>query len=318
MTPTAITFTHDLRDIVAQLADDADGLIAREEARYTHQIRTAADAIAAHIDRCPFVWMCGPSSVGKTTTARRLCTALENRGVQAFVVSLDDFYRGVGNAPMLDDGSFDYESPKALDLPQLHRCLTELATIGETSLPRYDFEAGKPSDCRTLLRLAGRTAVIFEGIQAFSPLLTEGLPADTLGTPLRVFINTRTRFTDGETVLLCRRDIRLARRLLRDERTRGTAFPETMAMWQKVLAGDERHIFPYSNGADILIDTALAYEACVLAPLLTDKLTTLYNTPYEATAKRLVKAFARFPALSANAVPVDSILREFIATPCTF
>lgn len=314
MNPAAITFTHDLRDIHNRLAEDTAGYIAREEARYVHQIQAAADTIAAATDGTQLVWMCGPSSVGKTTTAKRLCAALEARGVAAFVVSLDDFYRGVGNAPILEDGSYDYESPKALDLPRLHRCLRELMTTGETMLPRYDFEAGKPSALRTLLHVTGRTAVIFEGIQAFSPLLTEGLEQDILGKPLRLFINTRTRFTDGDTMLLCRRDIRLSRRLLRDARTRGTDFAGTMAMWQKVLAGDERHIFPYSGDADILVDTAMGYEPCVLAPLLLDTIDTLFGTPYEAPAKRLAKAFARFPALDAAVVPTDSVLREFIGS----
>ncbi len=312
MSHTAITFTHDLHDIKTQLAEDTAGFIAREEARYTHQIGVAADTIAASTNGCQLVFMCGPSSVGKTTTAKRLCAALEVRGVNAFVVSLDDFYRGVGNAPMLPDGSFDYESPLALDLPQLHRCLTELMTAGETMLPRYDFEAGKPSELRTLLHVTGRTAVLFEGIQAFSPLLTEGLSDGVLDTPLRLFINTRTRFTDGEAMLLCRRDIRLSRRLLRDERTRATDFASTMSVWQKVLAGDERHIFPYSDHADILIDTAMGYEPCVLASLLLDRLPSLYGTPYEATAKRLEKAFARFPLLTKDTVPKDSVLCEFI------
>lgn len=317
MTPAANPCSRDLQELKTLLAADAAGLIAREEARYTHQIHTAADAIADAADSLQFVWMCGPSSVGKTTTARRLCAALENRGVQAFVVSLDDFYRGVGKAPLLEDGSYDYESPKALDLPQLHRCLTELAATGETDLPRYDFAAGKPGDCRTFLRVTGRAAVIFEGIQAFSPLLTEGL-GDLPVLSLRLFINTRTRFTDGDKLLLCRRDIRLVRRLLRDERTRATSFADTMAMWQKVLTGDERHIFPYSDGADLLIDTALGYEPCVTAPLIADKLTALYGTPYEATARRLQTALAQFPALPQEIVPADSILREFIGNPCTF
>ncbi len=317
MTPIEPSCSRDLQELKPLLAADAAGLIAREEAHYTHQIGAVAEAIADAADGLQFVWTCGPSSVGKTTTARRLCAALENRGVQAFTVSLDDFYRGKYDAPLLEDGSYDYESPGALDLPRLHRCLTALATTGETDLPRYDFEAGEPSKLATHLRVTGRTAVIFEGIQAFSPLLTDGLGA--LPVPsLRLFINTRTRFTDGGDLLLCRRDIRLVRRLLRDERTRATSFADTMAMWQKVLAGDERHIFPYSDRADLLIDTALGYEPCVTAPLITDKLTVLYGTPFEATARRLQSALARFPVLPQESVPADSILREFIGNTCTF
>lgn len=317
MIPTADSCSRDLQELRTRLAEDTAGLIAQEEARYTHQIQATANRLADAADGLQFVWMCGPSSVGKTTTARRLCTALRNRGVQAFVVSLDDFYRGKHDAPLLADGSFDYESPLALDLPQLHRCLTDLATAGETDLPRYDFAAGEPSELRTHLRVTGRTAVILEGIQAFSPLLTEGL--GNLPVPsVRLFINTRTRFTDGDRLLLCRRDIRLIRRLLRDERTRATSFPDTMAMWQKVLAGDERHIFPYSDRAELLIDTALGYEPCVTMPLIADKLKVLYGTSYEATARRLCQTAAQFPVLPPENIPENSILREFIGNPCTF
>ncbi len=302
--------THDWRDVRANLADDTAAFIAREETFYQEQVGAAADAIAADTEDLRIVWMCGPSSVGKTTTAKRMCAALGARGVNAFVVSLDDFYRGVGKAPMLPDGSFDYESPKALDLPQLHRCLRELTTTGETLLPRYDFEAGNPSELRTLLRVTGRTAVIFEGIQAFSPLLTDGI--DIPHEPLRLFINTGTRFYDGNTMLLCRRDIRLSRRLLRDERTRGSDFEDTMARWQTVLAGDERHIFPYAESADLFINTAIGYEPSVLAPLLLPKLPQLFGTPYEATAKRLCAVYERFEPLPRTVVPHDSVLREFI------
>ena len=312
MTPIPMNFNYDLQELKTALAADTVGYIAKEEARYAAEIQAAADTIKAATSGCQLVWMCGPSSVGKTTTAKRLSVALHARGLQAFVISLDDFYRGFDKAPLLPDGSFDYESPEALDLPQLRRCLSELMTSGETDLPRYDFEAGKPRDERAHLRVDGDTVVILEGIQAFSPLLTDGISADILGKPLRLFINTATRFTDDDTMLLCRRDIRLSRRLLRDERTRGSDFADTMAMWQKVLAGDERHIFPYSDRADILVNTAMGYEPSVLAPLLCERLAVLDGTAYEAAAKRLCAALKKFPPLAAENVPSDSVLREFI------
>ena len=310
--PSYAALTYDAAQVNSLLATDSATFIAREEARYDRQVEETAQAIAAAANGCQLVWMCGPSSVGKTTTAAMLCAALEARGVAAFVISLDDFYRGIGKAERLPDGRYDYESPEALDLPLLHRCLTELMTTGETMLPRFDFQTGAPAPTRTLLRVQGNAAVILEGIQAFSPLLTDGIDQTVLGHPLRLFINTATRFTDGDTMLLCRRDIRLSRRMLRDERTRNSDFADTLSMWQGVLAGDEKHIFPYTDTADFVINTAMGYEPCVLAGLLRDRLSVLHGTPYEATAKRLAQAYSRFTPLDADAVPADSILREFI------
>ena len=305
-------FTCEVNTVCEQFADGIDDFIDREESRYDNQILDAAKLIASLTNGCQIVWMCGPSSVGKTTTAKRLCDALQARHVQAFVVTLDDFYRGRGEAPLLPDGSYDYESPKALDLPLLERCVRELMTVGETYLPRFDFTAGKRRDEKTFLRVSGNTVVIFEGIQAFSPLLTEGWDTAALGKPLRVFINALTRFTDGDEVLLCRRDIRLSRRLLRDERTRGSDFAATMAMWDKVLAGEDTHIFPYNGQTDIRIDTSLRYEPCVIAGLLGDRLCELANTPYADKAAKLKATYDRFPAIPLEAVPADSVLREFL------
>ena len=58
--------------------------------------------------------LCGPTSSGKTTTALLLRDSLREMAVDAHTVSLDDFYRGRELAPVLEDGSFDYEALEAL------------------------------------------------------------------------------------------------------------------------------------------------------------------------------------------------------------
>lgn len=311
MKATGSPITHDLGEIRARVAADAAAFIAAQEEQYERQIEAAAAAIAEKTHGIQIVWMCGPSSVGKTTTAGRLCAALQTRGKQAFVVSLDDFYRGREQAPQLEDGSFDYESPFALDLAFLHACIDELLTKGETMLPRYDFTAGAPSPLKNFLRVTGDAVVIFEGIHAFAPVVCE--TADGAATPpLRLFLNTRSRFTDGEEILLSRREIRLSRRLLRDERTRNSGFVRTMTMWQQVLRGDEVYIFPYSKDADLMIDTTLGYEPCVLSALMLERLPALVGTAYEGQAAHLQAAYRRFPVLPCEAVPAGSVLREFI------
>lgn len=310
MTNTESAVIHELNDISRRSADPA-AFIAAEERHYESQLETAADRIAEGIDGCRLVLQCGPSSVGKTTTANKLSRALQRRGVSSFVVSLDDFYRGIDQAPRLPNGQYDYESPLALDLPQLRRCIVELTRTGQTLLPRYDFKAGAPAADKQLLKTDGNTAVIFEGIHAFSPLIRDPLAADGI-SPLTVFINTRSRFVDRGDVLLCRRDIRLSRRLLRDVRTRGSSFANTMAMWAQVLRGEDEYIFPHKEGADLLLDTTMGYEPCVLAPLIIPQLQTLYGTPFEEKAKTLEAVYARFPAIDLSALPKDSLLREFV------
>lgn len=309
MTNTPIR--HDVGDVNRRIRDNAAAFIAEEEARYDNDVAAAATLIASRTHGCQFVWQCGPSSVGKTTTANKLCAALATHGIEAAIVSLDDFYRGVGLAPLLPDGTYDYESPLALDLDRLQACVTELTTTGVTQLPIYDFPAGHPSSDTRELRVHGDTVVIFEGIHAFSPLLTA--TAEQNGAkPLRVFVNTRSRFTSGDDILLCRRDIRLSRRLLRDERTRASSYENTMNMWAGVLRGDEQYIFPYSDTADVVIDTTMAYEPCVLKPLILSRLHTLDGTAYEQTARHFRESFEQFEAISTELLPQNGVLREFV------
>ncbi len=311
MKPTDFPKTHEVSRVNDRIVTDAAGFIEEEESRYERQIEAAADRIAEATHGLQVVWQCGPSSVGKTTTAARLCAALTARGVPSFVISLDDFYLGKGIAPVLPDGSLDYESPEALDLPLFEACLTSLLETGDTRLPMYDFAAGRPAKETRHLHITGDAVVLFEGVHAFEPRLTANITVP-MGTPIKLFVNTTARFTDGDEVLLSRRDIRLSRRLLRDERKRNSSFENTMTMWQQVLAGDERYIFPYYKQADITVDTTLGYEPCVMGTLLRSRLHTLDGTRFEETARHFDESFSRFETIDPSLVPPGSVLREFI------
>lgn len=302
---------YDVKEVNRRLRLDAAAFIGEEEARYKANVTAAAEQIALKTHGCQLVWQCGPSSVGKTTTATLLKAALAKKGIDAVIVSIDDFYRGVGMAPLLPDGTYDYESPLALDLERLHDCIVELTKTGETRLPIYDFPAGHPSSQTRDVKLTGDTVVVFEGIHAFSPLVTVPVEQDGIH-PVRLFVHTRSRFTNGDEILLCRRDIRLSRRLLRDERTRASSYENTMNMWAGVLRGDDQYIFPYRDTADLVIDTTMAYEPCVLKPLLLSRLHTLDGTAYEETARHFRNAYAEFDEIGTEFVPEDGVLREFV------
>ena len=56
----------------------------------------------------------------------------------------------------------------------------------------------------------------------------------------------------------------MIRRIVRDARTRGTSAKETIAMWDSVRRGEEKNIFPFQEGADVMFNSALIYELAVL------------------------------------------------------
>ena len=109
----------------------------------------------------------------------------------------------------------------------------------------------------------------------------------------------------------------MIRRIVRDARTRGTSAKETIAMWDSVRRGEEKNIFPFQEGADMMFNSALIYELAVLKiyaePLLfaIDK-----DCPEYLEAKRLLKFLDYFLPMSPDGIGQNSIIREFIGGSC--
>lgn len=284
-------------------------LIEAEEKRYHSEISAVAERIHAVQQKRRMVLLCGPSSSGKTTTAALLKKELARLGTTAHVVSLDDFYLGKGMAPLLPSGKLDYETIDALDVARLFGCVRELVENGKTELPIFDFRQHSPKKETVHLKLEEDAAVIFEGIHAFHPRLQSVMPKE--GT-VRLFINTLSRFVREGEMWFARKDIRLIRRILRDDQFRASPFSNTMEMWPQVVRGEEMYMFPYVDTADCVIDTTFAYEPCIFkAPLLSRLEKVPDSDPNAAVARRLQERLAIFPDISLEILPQNSILREF-------
>lgn len=288
---------------------DPRALIEQEEKRYRAEICAVANRIHDVRQKRRIVLLCGPSSAGKTTTASLLKRELKSLGTTAHVVSLDDFYLGKGRAPLLPSGKYDYESIEALDVDRLLSCVRDITQTGKTELPLFDFQSHAPKAETLHLELEEDAAVIFEGIHAFHPKLQQVMPQD--GT-VRLFINTLSRFTmDGE-VWLARRDLRLCRRILRDDQFRASPFSNTMEMWPQVVRGEEMYMFPFAHAADCVIDTTFAYEPCILKAPLLERLERVPDTdPHADVARRLQERLSAFTALPTSLLSDGCILREF-------
>lgn len=297
-----------VQEVEKAVLSDPKRLITAEEERYHHEVDAVAATIHGMNTKRRIVLLCGPSSAGKTTTASLLKKALASLGTTAHVVSLDDFYLGKGRAPLLPNGKYDYESIDALDVPRLLSCVQEICTCGRTELPIFDFNAHAPKAETVHLQLEEDAAVIFEGIHAFHPRLQQVMPKETL----RLFINTLSRFENAGKLWLQRRDLRLCRRILRDDQFRNSPFSNTMEMWPQVVRGEEMYMFPYTDTADCVIDTAFSYEPCMLKVPLTERLLAVSSDTENAdVAARLLERLSVFPTLPLSMLPESSILREF-------
>ena len=295
------------RDLVALAARHPQELAALSEAHYHDQIESIADEVLAAGHR--IVMLTGPSAAGKTTSAHKIARAVAARGHNSRVLSLDDFYIGEGKYPKNPDGSDDYESLEALNLAELHSCLKDLYTTSVCDAPVFDFTKQQPSGTQHIDARDG--VVIIEGLHALNPALTEELPDDAA---LCLYAGLREEYADAhDSRCLATRDIRLARRIVRDYLFRGHGAAFTLGLWGHVCAGEDRFIKPYKPRANLLLDTTHTYEVCLWRTVLDampadPALTATQARQLEALRRR----FTEFPALGTELVPENSLLREFI------
>jgi uridine kinase len=299
----------DINEINQRVREDAGSLIFEESRRYDAEVEKLARHLADRFhDHC-IVLLSGPSSAGKTTTSMKLTSYLKGFGIDARTVSMDDFYRGREQAPLLENGNYDYEALEALRLDKLEQCMRELITEGRTMLPKFDFHHGKPSDETYELVIQPNSFVVFEGIHAINPYFEQHLPPDNL---FKVFINTVSPFMEGGRKAVARREIRLVRRMIRDEKYRNSPILNTLEMWQQVVRGENEYMFPYVDTVNYLIDTTHAYEPCVFAPIILPKLKSVPpDSEYIDTVNRLIEVLSRFEYLPLEKMPKDALLREF-------
>ena len=116
-------------------------------------------------------------------------------------------------------------------------------------------------------------------------------------------------------------DVRLLRRIVRDMRMRNTSPEQTIAMWPKVRAGEEKWIFPNQEKADVMFNTSLHYELPVLKTMAYELLLSIPRTaPEYLVAHRLLKVLHYFVPVGGDVlgeIPPLSILREFVGE-CSF
>lgn len=280
------------------------------EEGYQEIINSIAEKINSEKGR-EIVMLAGPSSAGKTTTARRIKESLEKSGVKTYVLSLDDFYLNRDDIPYLPDGSQDYETVYALDLECLEKELNALLRGERVKSPIYDFTTGRRSEnLFNEIVLGKEDVVIIEGLHALNPIITDKVQ----GNVLKVYINVSSRIydKDGNTILN-KRNLRFVRRMVRDYKYRDSTVENTCRLWKNVTRGEDEYLFPYRDNADIKANTIHFYEPCVLKHQALKMIgDSTVSDKYREHILTLVNALKQFNDIDEKFVPENSLLREFL------
>lgn len=282
--------------------------IARVDGAYHQKIEEIADRVKAS-GKVRIILLAGPSGSGKTTTANFLSDAIKRRGFKSFVISLDDFYRNSTDPayPKNEQGERDYECVDALDIKLIIDTLEKIADGEAFSLPKYDFKVGACVK-NTPYEPLGDGCVVIEGLHAMNPRIYDPLPHEKV---LKMFISVSTNVTDGGEVILSGKKLRFVRRLVRDSIYRGADAYRTLGMWQGVLDGEVKYLYPFRDLADVTMNTFHDYELALMKPfverLLTDEV--VKSSEYAAIVKA---TYDKSVAIDQSCVSDYSLLREFI------
>jgi len=297
-------------DLNRQISEgNIKGFIESCELNFTDQIKKACDEILRNNEK-RFVMIAGPSSSGKTTTTRVLGAYLRSKGYDPICISTDDYFVEREDNPKDDKGNYDFECLNAIDINLLNNQLTALLKGEEINVPSFNFVTGKKEYHNHLIKLKENSIILMEGLHCLNDDLTPFIPERY---KYKIYLSPFIPLNIDRHNYISTLDLRLIRRIVRDNRTRGHSVSNTIKNWQSVRNGEEKYIFPYTHQAHYIINTALPYELGVLKVYIEPLLLSVNTTsPCYEEARRLIKFLRGFYPITSEYVSKGSILREFI------
>ncbi|AAO34983.1 nucleoside kinase [Clostridium tetani] len=284
-------------------------IIRVSEALHEKKAANIADIIKDR-ENIRLILIAGPSSSGKTTFARRLAIQLRVNGLIPIPIGLDDYFVERDDTPKDENGEYDFESIHAVDLELFNEHLTRILKGEEVHIPKYNFITGKRDWNGTKVKLPLNGILIVEGIHGLNNLLTSSIADEN---KFKVYISALTQLNLDNHNRIATTDVRMIRRIVRDNMSRGYSAEETLKMWPSIRRGEEKNIFVFQENADIMFNSTLVYELCVLKKFALRELQKIEPTsPVYLEAYRLKSILNFFKEVDTSHIPENSILREFI------
>ena len=288
-------------------------LITLCEARQERQYAQAADQIFWKRRHCRIVMMSGPSSSGKTSSSLRIAQQARVLGLKPKVIELDNYFVARDETPIDEKGERDYEALEAMDVALLNDQLLDLLAGKEVEIPRFDFKAGHRVFDGNVMRIEEGDILFMEGIHALNPALTPHIPRERI---FGIYISALSALPGGEKDHGSTTDKRLLRRIVRDNRVRGTSPEDNILRWPSVRRGEIRNIFPFEENANIIFNSSTLYDIPLLKYFAEPLLCGISeSSPAYDKAQSLLQFLAHIRALrpaEIAAIPPTSIMREFI------
>ena len=298
-----------LSDLNQRISDcKIEDLIMVAETNFNNQINELVDDFIK--SKAKFLMFAGPSSSGKTTTTKKIALQLRSRGYETLVISVDDYFKDRVDSPRDENGNYDFECLECLDLKLLNKQLKDLLSGKKVSMPTYNFSMGVKEFIKDPVKLGENQIILMEGLHCINDAMTTEIAPKL---KYKVYLSPFIPLNIDRHNYISTVDLRLIRRIVRDNRSRATDVGKTILYWASVRDGEEKYIFPYINKVNRILNTSLIYEVGVLKVFVEPLLYSVSaKSPAYNEARRLIHSLKGFFPIPSDYVADDSILREFI------
>lgn len=293
----------------AIINNNAGEIIKLSEMIQDYKLLSIAEKITLNKNEIKIVLISGPSSSGKTTTSKKLALYLKTLGLNPHQISLDDYFLNRDDTPLDEDGKPDFESLRAIDVKLFDSQMEKLLKGSKVITPTYNFVTGKKIFNKPL-QILDKDVLIIEGLHALNGNLLKNINKKN---KFKIYISPLAFMGIDNDNRMSMTDIRLLRRMVRDNRTRGYSPEHTLSTWESVRKGEEKYVFPFQDDADVIFNSILAYEIGVLKTYVEPLLFSVNEDNDEyMSALRLIELLKFVLPIPSDTVPDTSILREFI------
>ncbi|HOE56291.1 MAG TPA: nucleoside kinase [Bacillota bacterium] len=260
------------------------------------------------------VLISGPSSSGKTTFAERLSVQLRVNGLKPVPISIDNFFKNRADTPIGKDGEYDFETIDAIDIATFNDVIKRLINGEEVEMPIFNFHTGNREWKGKKMKIDKEQVLVVEGIHGLNEILTRFIPREQ---KFKIYISALTHLSIDDHNRIPTSDLRLIRRIVRDYQFRSADALSTIKRWDSVRRGEDKYIYPFQEEADIMFNSSLVYELAMLNQVALPLLEKIDNkVPEYIEAKRIKKFLQYLLEADINAIPSNSILREFVGKSC--
>lgn len=295
-----------INDINSRIIKNAAEFVSEVDENYFSQLREIVEYVCENRIKKPIILLSGPSGSGKTTTAHFLESFLDEMGVETHTLSMDNYFHSLlpEEKELAREGKIDLESPSRVDIEFLNSQLRDIIDCKPVDLPVYDFLNSCRNPSGKIFQRKPDELVIVEGIHALNPDVITIPDSNTV----KIYISVRTRVV-CENHVIHPENVRLLRRMIRDNISRGRTFSQTCTAAINVKRGEDLYIMPYKHRSDFDIDTFIPYELGIYKTFFK---TQLENIESHGEMGEIIRLLTPALPLKEALVPAKSLIREFI------